>query len=605
MVKNKKSKYPSVSIITITQLKRFELLEILVEIIKNQTYKNIIEWVIVEGSNSVEDKNQNSIKIEELQNKNIFKFPIKYIKTDENIKLGELRNIGNNSCLGDITVCMDDDDYYPKTRVSHCVDKLINSDFKIAGCSGFYMYDYILEKLYKFKEYGPYHSTNNCMAWKKEYLIKNKHDSDKDSAEEASFTNNFAEPMIQLNPEDTIISSSHSFNTFNKRELTTAATLKIHPKIDEVDLPITNYIDKEIFDKYKNIFITISENPYDIVYFCGGFSIKWNPTDMKLGGSEQAVVNLSTNWAKLGKKVVVYGEIEDRTYNGVDYINWTKFPFQDKFKVVILWRFYGLGTGASFKIKADQIFLDIHDNFFLDFNNTYRRVGDCVNKVFLKSEYHKEMFIKEFNNDIDIKKCIIIPNGIRINNFIENKENIIRNPYRFCYCSCYTRGLKEILEKIWPIIYKYEPRAELHVYYGIGSINDQNYVNYLLRLLSQPGVMDHGRQPMEMIIREKYMSNFHLYITNTTGEIDCISIRESLATGCIPLISNFGVFKERDGIHFDLNTEDKTYGLIAVKIIQLLKKYEEMNEERERLKLSPTLVNWEEVSKKWLEHMNA
>jgi hypothetical protein len=106
-----------------------------------------------------------------------------------------------------------------------------------------------------------------------------------------------------------------------------------------------------------------------------------------------------------------------------------------------------------------------------------------------------------------------------------------------------------------------------------------------------------------MIIREKYMSNFHLYITNTTGEIDCISIRESLATGCIPLISNFGVFKERDGIHFDLNTEDKTYRLIAVKIIQLLKKYEEMNEEREKLKLSPTLVNWEEVSKKWLEHM--
>jgi hypothetical protein len=26
----------------------------------------------------------------------------------------------------------------------------------------------------------------------------------------------------------------------------------------------------------------------------------------------------------------------------------------------------------------------------------------------------------------------------------------------------------------------------------------------------------------------------------------CISIRESLITGCIPLISNFGVFKERE-----------------------------------------------------------
>jgi len=603
MVSNKK-KLPTVSIITITQFARYELLNILMELIKNQTYKNIIEWIIVEGSKSIEDKNQNFIKIEELKNNNILKFPIKYIKTDENIKLGELRNIGNNNCEGDITVCMDDDDFYPKTRVSHCVEKLKNSEFKIAGCSSIYMYDYILNKLYKFKEFAPYHSTNNCMAWKKEYLLNNKHDSTKDFSEEASFTNDFKEPMIQLNPEDTIITSSHSFNTYNKRELCSAATMKIHPKIDEIDIPITDYIDIEIYNKYKNIFVKPTDSIYDIVYFCGGFSIKWDPTDMKLGGSEQAVVNLSTNWAKLGKKVVVYGEIPDKDYNGVDYINWKKFPFEQKFKTVILWRLHGLSTGVPFKIKADNIILDIHDNFFLDFNNYYKKFTTSINNVFLKSEYHKEMFMKEFNSEIDIKKCIIIPNGIRINNFIENKYEVTRNPYRFCYCSCYTRGLKEILEKIWPTIYKYEPRAELHIYYGIESIRDQNYINYLLRLISQPGVMDHGRQPMEMIIREKYMSNFHLYITNTTGEIDCISIRESLVTGCIPLLSNFGVFKERDGIHFDLKDDDKTYGLIAVKIIQLLKKYDEMNEEREKLKLSSTLVSWEDVSKKWLEYMN-
>ena len=29
-------------------------------------------------------------------------------------------------------------------------------------------------------------------------------------------------------------------------------------------------------------------------------------------------------------------------------------------------------------------------------------------------------------------------------------------------------------------------------------------------LLAQPGVMDHDRQPMDMIIREKYLSTFHL-----------------------------------------------------------------------------------------------
>ena len=603
MSKNNKKK-TSVSILTITQLKRSECLDILIDLINAQTYKNIIEWVLVEGSKSREDKDKNAIKIKELQENSVLKFPIIYIDTKDNTKLGELRNIGNNSCKGDITVCMDDDDFYPKTRVSHAVEKLTSSPCKIAGCSALYMYDYILERLYKFKEFMPYHSTNTCMAWKKEYLLTNQHDPDKDLAEEPSFTKNFTEPMIQLDAEHTNILSSHTFNTFNKRELCTSGTMKINPKMDEVNVHISNFIDEKIYSRYRKLFVNVCDNPYDIVYFCGGFSIKWDPADMKLGGSEQAVVNLSTNWAKLGKKVAVYGEVPDKTLNGVDYFNWQKFPFEQNFNIVILWRLYGLDSGASFKIKAKEIWFDIHDRFFQQFNEKYERLGGCINKIFLKSDNHLQLFKEAFKEEKDISKCIVIPNGIRIEQFIENTENITRNPYRFCYCSCYTRGLQQIIEKIWPVIYNYEPRAELHVYYGMDMIQDQNYKNYMSSLLARPGVMDHGRQPMEMIIREKYYSNFQLYITNSLLEIDCISIRESLVTGCIPLLSNSGVFKERDGIHFDLTEDDKTYGLIAVKIIQLLKKYDEMNNIREKLKDSPSIINWEDVSKKWLDNVS-
>lgn len=595
----KKNKNPTVSIITITQFKRSDVLNILMINIKNQIYNNIIEWVIVEGSNNKEDKIKNSIKINALKNSSTLNFPIVFIETDENLKLGNLRNLGNNACKGDITVCMDDDDFYPKTRVSHCVEKLVNTDFKIAGCSAFLMYDYILKKLYKFKEFLPYHSTNNCLAWKKEYLKNHQHDPNKDFAEEAEFTNNFTEPMIQLNPYDTIIGSSHYSNTFNKREFCTTASLKIHPKLDELDIPITNFIDENIFHMYNNIFVKPSDSIYDIVYFCGGLSIKWNPSDMKLGGSEQAVVNLCNNWVKLGKKVAVYGEIKDKQFKGVDYFHWTKFPFEQNYKIVIIWRLFGLSTGLNFNIKAEKIILDLHDNIYNNIAEMYIKLSDKINYIFLKSNIHKEYFINQVNK-IDENKIVIIPNGIRMENFKENKYNELRNPYRFCYCSCYTRGLKEILEKIWPTIYKYEPRAELHTYYGMDNVNDINFKNYMTSLLSQPGVMDHGRQPMEMVIREKYLSNFHLYITDSKFEIDCISIRESLVTGCIPLISNSGVFKERDGIHFDIDNE-KSYSLIPVKIIQLLKKYEEMNEEREKLKLSTTLISWEDVSKKWLE----
>ena len=602
MGKNK-IKNPSVSIITITQFERNELLNILIDNIKDQDYTYIIEWVIVEGSKTIQDKMHNSLKIKELKEKSKLNFPIIYIESDKSeeiMKLGNLRNIGNNSCKGDITVVMDDDDFYPKTRVSHSVNKLINSEFKIAGCSAFMMYDYILDKLYKFKEFGSYHSTNNCMAWKKEYILTHNHDPNKDIAEESEFTNNFTEPMVQLNPDDTIIGSSHMYNTFNKREFCTAATIKIHPKLEELNIPLTNFMSLEKYNKYKNIFVKSSDSIYDIVYFCGGFSIKWNPSDMKLGGSEQAIVHLCNNWVKLGKKVAVYGEVSDKNYNGVDYIDWRKFPFEQNFKTIILWRLFGLISGIPFNIKAKKVILDLHDNILPKIIENYKNFGQKIDNIFLKSNYHKEIFLKAFDNKFDHSKIKIIPNGIRINEFRENKYNEVRNQYRFCYCSCYTRGIQNILEKIWPVIYKYEPRAELHVYYGMEGVQDQNFKNNMTLLLAQPGVMDHGRQPMEMIIREKYLSNFQLYITETTAEIDCISIKESLVTGCIPLISNFGVFKERDGIHFDIDDE-KSYKLISVKIIQLLKKFDEMNKEREKLKLSSSLLSWEEISQKWLD----
>jgi hypothetical protein len=57
----------TVSIVTITQLKRSECLLVLRDMIKTQTYKKIIEWVIVEGSKTLNDANKNKEHIELLR----------------------------------------------------------------------------------------------------------------------------------------------------------------------------------------------------------------------------------------------------------------------------------------------------------------------------------------------------------------------------------------------------------------------------------------------------------------------------------------------------------------------------------------------------------
>ena len=45
----------------------------------------------------------------------------------------------------------------------------------------------------------------------------------------------------------------------------------------------------------------MNSSPFNqIVYYCGENEIAWDPEDKKLGGSEQAVVQLSEQWTKKG-----------------------------------------------------------------------------------------------------------------------------------------------------------------------------------------------------------------------------------------------------------------------------------------------------------------
>lgn len=584
----------SVSIVTITQLSRFDCLQVLKDMIEEQSYKNILEWVIVEGSSCEEDANLNKQNILKLKTQT--KININYVEYDGNVILGNLRNKSNNATKGDYIVCMDDDDYYPKERVEHAVLTLKTSHNLIAGCSGCMFYDYILDKQFKSRQLNPNHSTNNCFAYKKEYLKNHSYDNTKTFAEESSFTNAFNEPMCQLNPKKTIIVSSHNLNTYNKRKLIIEGMLG-RGAIEEMHVTIpTKY-----YKIYKALFRHESKCPYDIVYMCGFHSIQWDPRDQKLGGSEQAVVNLSQEWVKKGYKVAVYGAIPSVSYEGVDYYPFETFPFHHEFNVIVVWRLFGIYPIYKLKLNVKKIIWDLHDNMshIQGIKDIYNSYEPNINKIMFKSQYHVDEFEKLIGRKLEPSLTKIVMNGIRIEKF-QNTGDYVRNKYRFCYCSCYTRGLEIILKHVWPVIYKNEPRAELHVYYGLNSVQDQNWKNMMLNLLSSPGVMDHGRQDVDMINREKHMSNFHLYLSLSQSEIDCISVRESLVAGCIPILSNFGVFKNRHGFHFDMNTDQDILN-VGHKISDLLKTDDALLEKRRNLLMqSDTIVSWSDVADEWI-----
>jgi len=168
---------------------------------------------LVEGSPTPEAALQNGQFIKAIDSQ----IPIRYIQTEGGLTIGVLRQIANQEAKGDIRVVLDDDDYYPPDRVEHAVTRLLESKKRLAGCSRMLLYDYQLNKLFQFRSFGLNHSISSCMAWTRDY--RGFYDLMARFGEESSFTEDFTEPMVQLDPFKTIIQSSHLHNTYSKKAL--------------------------------------------------------------------------------------------------------------------------------------------------------------------------------------------------------------------------------------------------------------------------------------------------------------------------------------------------------------------------------------------------
>ena len=208
--KSKKPKFPFVSIVTPT-FNRRPFIQSMFECYKHQTYpKDRMEWIIIDDGT---DKIKDLIEASDIKE-------IKYFALNEKITLGKKRNMLHEKSKGDIIIYMDDDDYYPPTRVEHAVTMLKKSPKTlIAGCSKLFIYFKHVEQMYYFGPYKPTHATAATFAFKRELLKNTKFNENASLAEEKEFLKGYTIPMIQLDPQQVILVFSHSHNTFNKKEL--------------------------------------------------------------------------------------------------------------------------------------------------------------------------------------------------------------------------------------------------------------------------------------------------------------------------------------------------------------------------------------------------
>jgi hypothetical protein len=334
-----------------------------------------------------------------------------------------------------------------------------------------------------------------------------------------------------------------------------------------------------------------------IVYICGACPLKFGPSDKDLGGSEQAVVQLSKCWAAQGRPVVVYGKLKEGIKDGVDYRNIDELNLADTFDIAIFWRSFGIRLLPL--VKARVRLIDLHDSWDPKNYVAPKQILELADYVMVKSKYHRSLYPYIPDNKIKI-----IMNGVQVSLFegiLEKISKEERDPHRFIYASTYERGLEPILRYTWPKIKKAIPDATFHIFYGMNRLAKTPLGERLYQLFKQPGVSEHGRVDLEEIARQKAKSGFHLYVSNSATEIDCISVRESLLCGSIPVLGIDYVFEERDGIHVTGSTDNSTtYKKAASIVIGSIKRGPEyLEKKRKEFKKSKTIISWEKVSELW------
>ena len=202
-----------ISVITPTY-DRSQFIPQLIEDFKQQTYDHSkIEWLILDDAPLEKRVGHLFATAAETS-----EFTIRYLVSETKKPMGFKLNRLNLESTGDIIIIMDDDDYYPPSRIQTVVDAFDQHPRKeIAGCSEVYMCNVASGELFVAGPYHDRHALNCTLAYKRSYLDNHRYDDREPCAVERVFTNDFTEPMIQLDSKSTILHRIHNNNTFKNK----------------------------------------------------------------------------------------------------------------------------------------------------------------------------------------------------------------------------------------------------------------------------------------------------------------------------------------------------------------------------------------------------
>lgn len=360
-------------------------------------------------------------------------------------------------------------------------------------------------------------------------------------------------------------------------------------------------------------FVKTESSGKDITYYCGLTVHEWNPEMAKtkgIGGSEEAVINLSKEWAKQGYNVTVYNNCgpEQMICDGVIYKPFWEYNYRNKTDYTIIWRHPKL---LDYELNTTKVYVDLHDVISAGEFNEKRL--EKVDKIFVKTEFHHSLFPK-----VPDSKIAVVPNGMDFELF---NQKIKKDRYLLVNTSSPDRSM-DVLPELFKRVKKEVPKARLAWAYGWEIFDNSNSSDKKMMIwkkkietdMKEAGIENLGRLSQKECAKLYLEGNILAYPTEF-AEIDCITVKKAQACGCMPITTDFGALNEsvqygekvhsmknkntwsQDGkMSFGIEDENmKTLWVNAV-VAQLRKPLTE----RKKMKEWSRKFEWSKISNLWI-----
>lgn len=232
---------------------------------------------------------------------------------------------------------------------------------------------------------------------------------------------------------------------------------------------------------------------------CNEVAGGWEPTDTRLGGTEESVVNWAEELVRRGYYVRIYRNSPDylnevHHYNGVLYLQRAETAPAD----------------VCINVKSSEIKPKEPTIYFTNETDASQKDLSKYSCVVWPSKWARD------NIPVNNRNVEVVPHGYNPDKVYPS----IKIPKQCIYASSPDRGLEKLLE-VWPTVHEAQPDATLVLTYGF------KYANL-------PGVISMGEVDEEMMGQLFATSQYWIHPASG-GELFCMTGVKAQVSECWPI----------------------------------------------------------------------